>query len=281
MTSITLCNFRQANLLKEGSKLFFVLILPEGRSYVPMQTAYFTADLRPNTHQTLPQLDIQLQQRTASESQVSSECHLDNFDVVPTGKRHLAQCQFVPCDGTKFSTLPCDGKTFAVSYRILLWRTDTAHWTYHPPGSTATSRMLTPNLLKLESIAVTSKHFKHSGLDDTLVVHTTERKHDDRYHFYCYFTIPTLVAILLTIMLCNGYPYLFRNILHNIGCTTQPVANTTPANKSQSPPELPPKQQPSTSQLQSDGSGRTSEFVTYSVQTEAWSRDFQSTGQSR
>jgi hypothetical protein len=73
------------------------------------------------------------------------------------------------------------------------------------------------------------------------------------YHFYSYFTIPTLVAILVTII-CNGYPYLFRNLLHKIRCTTQPVVNSTPGNKSRSPPE----EQPSTSQLQSNGSGRKS-----------------------
>jgi hypothetical protein len=37
----------------------------------------------------------------------------------------------------------------------------------------------------------------------TLVVHDTDRKHDDRYHFYWYFTIPALTVILLTIMICN------------------------------------------------------------------------------
>jgi len=54
-----------------------------------------------------------------------------------------------------------------------------------------------------------------------------------------------------------------------IRCTTQPVANSTPGNKSQSPPEVPPEEQPTTSQLQSSGSERKSDFVTYSVQTVA------------
>jgi len=38
----------------------------------------------------------------------------------------------------------------------------------------------------------------------------------------------------------KGYPYLFGNLLHRIRCTTQPVVNSTPGNKSQSPQEQPP-----------------------------------------
>jgi hypothetical protein len=120
---------------------------------------------------------------------------------------------------------------------------------------------------KLKSIAATSEKFKHRDLDANLVVHATERKHDDRYHFYWYFTISTLVVILLIIMTCKGYPYLFRILLHKISRTTQTVVNPTPGNKSLSSPELSPEEQLSTSQLQSNGSGRKSEFVTYSVQT--------------
>jgi hypothetical protein len=85
-----------------------------------------------------------------------------------------------------------------------------------------------PDVSKLESIAATSEMFKRRDLDATLVVHPTDMKHDDRYHFYWYFTIPTLTFILLAIMICNGYPYLLRNLLHNIRCTTQPVENSTP-----------------------------------------------------
>jgi hypothetical protein len=130
-----------------------------------------------------------------------------------------------------------------------------------------------PDVTKLENIAATSELFKHRDLDATLVVHATERKNDERYHFYWYFTIPTLVAIILTIMVCNGYPYVLRNFLHKIRCTTQPVVSSTPEKNSQSSPEASPEaspeEQPSTSQLQSNGSGRNSEFVTYSVQTAA------------
>jgi len=126
-----------------------------------------------------------------------------------------------------------------------------------------------PEISELEGIAIMSEPFKHRDLHATFVVHTTEKKHDDRYNFYWYFTIPTLVAVLLTIMICNGYPYLFRNLLHEICCTTQPAVNSTPGNKSQSPPEDTPEEQPSTSQLQSNESGRYSKFVTYSVQTVA------------
>ena len=70
-------------------------------------------------------------------------------------------------------------------------------------------------------------------------------------------------------MICTGYPYLIRNLLHKVRCTTQPVVNSTPGNESQIPPEGSPEQQPSTSQLQSNESGTKSEFVTYSVQTVA------------
>ena len=107
------------------------------------------------------------------------------------------------------------------------------------------------------------------------------RKHDDRYHFYWYFTLPALTVILLTIMICNGYPYLLRNLLHKVRCTTQPAENSTPGNESRSSSEVSPEQQPSTSQLQSNESGRKSEFVTYPVQTAAWIRDFKLTGQAR
>ena len=137
-----------------------------------------------------------------------------------------------------------------------------------------------PHVSKLDDIAATSELYKHWELDATLMVHATEWKHD-RYHFYWHFTIPTLVAILLAIMICNGYQYLIRNLLHTIHCTTQPAVNSTPGNKSVSPPKLSPEEQPSTSHLQSNGSGRKSEIVTYSVQTVAWNRDFQSTGQPR
>ena len=47
-----------------------------------------------------------------------------------------------------------------------------------------------PDVLKLEGIA-TSELFKHRDLGATFMVHATERKHDDRYHFYWHFTIPT------------------------------------------------------------------------------------------
>jgi len=91
------------------------------------------------------------------------------------------------------------------------------------------------------------------------MLHATERKYDDRYHFYWYFTILTLVIILLTIIY-YGYPYLFRNLLHKIRCSIQPLVNSTPGNKSQSPQEVSPVEQPRTSQLQSNGRGRKSEF---------------------
>jgi len=124
-----------------------------------------------------------------------------------------------------------------------------------------------PDVSKLERIAAMSELFKHQDLDATLVVHATDRKHDDRYHFYWYFTIPALTVILLTIMICNGYPYLLRTLLHKVRCTTQPAENSTPGNESQSSSGVFPEQQPITSQLQSNESGRKSEFVTYPVQT--------------
>jgi hypothetical protein len=246
-----------------------------------MQPADITAEPHPNTHPTLPWLDIQLQQRTAVESQVSPECQLDNFELVPPRKRHLAQRQCLPRDGTKLSTVPCNGRPFRVNHSVPWWHTGTAHWSCYQPGGTDTSRAFTPDLSKLESIAATSELFKHRDLDATLVVHATERKHDDRYNFYWYFTIPTLVAILMTIVLCNGYPYLCRKLLHKFYCTKQPVVNPALGKKSQSPPEFPPEGQPSTSQLQSDKNETRLDFFTYSAQTVAWDRDSPSTGQPR
>jgi len=246
-----------------------------------MQPADFTAEIRPNIYPTLPCLNIQLQWQKASESEMSLECHLDNFDVVPTRKRHLAQWKCLPCDGTRLLAVPCNGRPFRVDHQIPWWRTSTSHRTYYPPGGTDTSRTFTPDVSKLEGIAETLELLKHRDLNATLVVHATERKHDDRYHFYWYFTIPTLVAILLTIMISNSYPYLFRNLLLKIRCTTQPVTNSTTGNESQSPSEVQSEQQPTTRQLQPNGSGKNSEFITYSVQTVAWSSDFQSTRQPR
>ena len=126
-----------------------------------------------------------------------------------------------------------------------------------------------PDVSQLEGIAATSEQFKHRDLDATLVVHTTEKKHDDRYHFYWYFTIPTLVAILLIIIVCNSYPYIFRNLLHNFRKKPQTVAKSSPENESPSSSEIPPKLQPRTSQLQSSEEGRKPQFVTYPKQVEA------------
>jgi len=221
-----------------------------------MQPADFTAELRPDIYPTLPCLDIQLQWHRASESEVSPECHLDDFDVVPTRKRRFVQCQCLPCDGTRLPAVPYNGRSFRVTHRIPWWCTSTSHRTYHPPGGKEPTRTFTPDVSKLQGIAATSELFKHWDLDATLVVHATERKHEDRYHFYWYFTIPTLVAILLTIMICNSYPYLFRNLLHKIRCTTQPVVNSTTRNKSQSSPEVQPEQQRTSSQLQPNESGK-------------------------
>ena len=124
-----------------------------------------------------------------------------------------------------------------------------------------------PDVSKLENIATKSELFKHRDLDDTLVVHATERKHDDRYHLYWYITIPTLVAILLTIIVCNLYPYFLRNLLHKVCCKPKSEGNSTPESKFQSSPEVSPEEQPSTSQPSE--SRKESEFVTYSVQTVA------------
>jgi len=126
-----------------------------------------------------------------------------------------------------------------------------------------------PDVSKLEGIAATSEQFKHRDQVATLVLHATEKKHDNRYHFYWYFTIPTLVTILLIIIVCNSYPYIFRNLLHKFRRKPQTVAKSSPENESQSPSEVPPKLQPRTSQLQPSEGGRKPEFVTYSMQVEA------------
>jgi len=119
-----------------------------------------------------------------------------------------------------------------------------------------------PDVSKLESTAATSELIMHRDPDATLVVHATDRKHDDRYHFYWYFTIPALTVKLVTITICNGYPNLLRNLLHIVRCTTQPAENSTPGNESQSSSEVSPEQQPSTSQLQSNESASRSSSPT-------------------
>jgi len=82
-------------------------------------------------------------------------------------------------------------------------------------------------------------------------------------------------------MICNVYPHLLRNLLHKVRCTTQPAENSTPGNESRSSSKVSPEQQLSTSQLQSNESGRKSEFVTYPAQTSDWIRDFKLTEQAR
>ena len=154
-----------------------------------------------------------------------------------------------------------------IEYRIEIWVLHTDPVTYQEVLILQDRSPL--HVSKLDSIAATSELFKHQDLDATLMAHATEWKHNNRYHFYWHFTIPTLVTILLAIMICNGYPYLIRNLLHTIHCTTQHAVNSTPGKKSLRPPEVSPEEQPSTSHLQSNGSGRKSEFVTYSVQTVA------------
>jgi len=198
----------------------------------------FTAERRPNIHPTLPWLVIQNHWQTAFESEVSSEWYLYNFDVIPTRKRHLAHCQCLPCDGTTYSAVPCNGSSFRVKNRIPWWRRGSSHCT-------------------------------------CLVVSETERKHDDRYNFYRYFTIPVFVAILLTIKICNGFRYSFRKLILKIHCTTPPVVNSTQINQNfrqkfhQNSNLLPVSYNP------------TEVRKSHSLQTVVWSRDFQSTEQPR
>jgi hypothetical protein len=51
----------------------------------------FPAERRPNIHPKFPWLDIVSHRQRASESEVSSESHVDNIDEIPTRKRHLVQ----------------------------------------------------------------------------------------------------------------------------------------------------------------------------------------------
>jgi hypothetical protein len=204
-----------------------------------MQPVDITEELCPNIHLTLPRLDIQLQQQTAGESQVSPECKLDYFDLVLQGSRILHNASACHVMGQNFQLYPAM-KGHSVSnteYR------DDVRVLHVDPVTHQEVQILQarspPDVSKLESIAAMSRLFKYRDLDATLVVQATDRKHDDRYHFYWYFTIPTLTVILLTIMICNGYPYLLRNLLHKIRCTTQPAENSTPGNESRSSSEIP------------------------------------------
>jgi hypothetical protein len=135
-------------------------------------------------------------------------------------KWHLAQCQCMPCDGKDFQLYPAteDHPVSTVDYHADVRVLHIEPVTHQEVQEIQHSP---PDVSKLEGIAATSELFKHRDLDATLAVHATERKHD-RYHFLWYFTILTLVAILLTIMICNGYPYLSRNLLHTVHCTMHP-----------------------------------------------------------
>jgi hypothetical protein len=123
-----------------------------------------------------------------------------------------------------------------------------------------------PDVSKLDSIAATSELFKHPDLDATPVLHATNQNIDNRYCLHWYIAIPTLPSILLIIALCNGYPYLSRNLLRKIRCITQPVPRSTPDEGTHSLTESTPETQPSTSHAPPKCSPRNPEFVTYSVQ---------------
>ena len=224
-------------------------------------------------HLTLPWLDIQFQRQTAVESQLSPECYLDNFYVVPARKRHLAQRQCLPCNGTTFSTVPCNGRSFSVKHRRPWWHTSTAPGTCYLSGGTDTSRMFTLRCIKA------GRYSRNVGCRSRGAYDWRETWRQISFplvshHSYlgCYPSGNNDVWRL---------PYLVRKFLHKIRCTTQPLVNFTPGNKAQSPSELSPEEQPSTSQVHSNGSGRKTEFVTDFVQTVAWRRDFQSTVQPR
>ena len=139
--------------------------------------------------------------------------------MVPARKWHIAQRKCMPCNGRKFLTVPCNRRSFGVNHRI----PGCLRIMHIEPVTYQEVQILQghshPDVSRLEGIATTSELFTHRDLDATFVVRATEKKHDDRYNFYWYFTIPTLVAILLTIMICNVNTYLFINLLHEIRCT--------------------------------------------------------------
>ena len=117
--------------------------------------------------------------------------------MVPARKWHPAQCRCLPCNGTGFSPVPYTGGPFSVNHHYR----DDIRVRHIEPVSYQEVQIIQgsspPDVSKLEGIAATSELFKHRDLDATLMVHATERKHDDRYLFYWHFTIPTLVAIRL------------------------------------------------------------------------------------
>jgi cytochrome c-type biogenesis protein CcmH/NrfG len=125
---------------------------------------------------------------------------------------------------------------------------------------------------KLEIIADKSKSFKHHDLDATLLLQTTEAKHENSHRLYWYITIPVIALVLMTIVICNTYPYSLRYLLGKFRVTTQPAQpaeNPNQENKSRNTAEVSSTQQSSTSQFPPKDSEGTTEFVAYSVHPEA------------
>jgi hypothetical protein len=185
---------------------------------------------------------------------VSSECHLDKFDMIPARKRHPAQRHCLPCNGTKFSTVPCNGGPFSITHRIPWRHTGTAPWTCCLTGGTDTPRPFTPWCIKAG---------RYSHKVGTLLSWCMQLK-GNMTGIILTGTLPFLPWLLSFWQLWSAsYPYFFRNLLHKVSCNTRPVVNSTSGNKSLSPPEVSPEQ-PIISQLHSNGSGSQSLPTLYS-----------------
>jgi hypothetical protein len=126
-----------------------------------------------------------------------------------------------------------------------------------------------PDVAELETMAAKSELFTRHDLDATLLLHDTEGKNEGRHRFHWSFTIPTVVAVLVTILMCNTYPNFLRNVLCKIR-TSQPSVNPNPGKNSQNSAEATSGEQPSTSHLQSNDSAEQSQFVAYSIHPAAW-----------
>jgi hypothetical protein len=126
-----------------------------------------------------------------------------------------------------------------------------------------------PNVVELENIAAQSQLFKHQDLDATLLLHATDRKNDDSHRFYWYITIPTVVAVLVTMLICNTYPFFLRTVLYKIRGTKQPTENPTLGKPTQPSGKVFSEEQPSTSRLQSNDTEIQSAFVSYSTHSAA------------
>jgi hypothetical protein len=187
-----------------------------------------------------------LQQQTAGESQVSSEVKLDSFDLVPARKRHLAQHQCLPSNGTEFSTIPCKGRPFSVKHRIPWWRSSTTR-SCHPPGG-----RYFKDVHPLISLRSRVKPQRRNCLSTETQMQLS----------WCMLLIGNMTDTIFTgnslflpwllsfwQLWYATVTHIYSGNLYKIRGTTQPAENSNPGIESGSLSEASPEQQPSASQV--------------------------------